>query len=134
MNELITSINDAVWGYVLILIIGRRKTTMIGFFHENEEYGCLSNWYPAEFDYVRHFTSSEQFMMYHKVQMFRKYNLADQIMRTSDPARCKKIAGQKFPEFDSFLWEKTRKETPFFVSSYISIFSFRPYGAFFLSA
>lgn len=80
---------------------------MIGFFHENEEYGCFSNWYPAEFDYVRHFTSSEQFMMYHKVLMFGKYDLADQIMQTSDPAKCKKIAGQKFPEFNTDIWEKT---------------------------
>ena len=80
---------------------------MIGFFHENEEYGCFSNWYPAEFDFVRHFTSSEQFMMYHKVLMFRKYDLAEQILQTSDPAVCKKIAGQKFPEFNADIWEKT---------------------------
>ena len=87
---------------------GTNDPIMIGFFHENEEYGCFNNWYPAEFDYAgRHFANSEQFMMYHKVLMFRKYDLAKQIMSTSDPARCKKIAGQKFPEFDSYLWEKT---------------------------
>lgn len=80
---------------------------MIGFFHENEKYGCFSNWYPAEFDYVHHFTSSEQFMMYHKVLMFRRYDLAEQILQTSDPAECKKIAGQKFPEFNADIWEKT---------------------------
>ena len=87
---------------------GTNGPVMIGFFHENEAYGCFSNWYPAEFDYAgRHFANSEQFMMYHKVLMFHKYDLADQIMRTSDPAKAKKIAGQKFPEFDSELWEKT---------------------------
>lgn len=87
---------------------GSNNPIMIGFFHENEKYGCFSNWYPAEFDYAgRHFANSEQFMMYHKVLMFRKYDLAKQIMSTSDPARCKKIAGQKFPEFDFYLWEKT---------------------------
>lgn len=81
---------------------------MIGFFHENEEYGCFSNWYHAEFDYAgQHYVNSEQFMMYHKVLMFHKYELADQIIQTSDPAKCKKIAGQKFPEYDSDLWEKT---------------------------
>ena len=81
---------------------------MIGFFHENEEYGCFSNWYPAAFEYAgKHYANSEQFMMYHKVMMFHKYDLADQIMRTTDPYKCKKIAGQKFPEFDSDLWEKT---------------------------
>ena len=87
---------------------GEQAPTMIGFFHENESYGCFSNWYPAEFDYAgRHFANSEQFMMYHKVLMFHKYDLADQILRTSDPAKCKKIAGQKFPEFHPELWEKT---------------------------
>ena len=87
---------------------GTKAPVMIGFFHENEEYGCFSNWYPAGFDYAgRHFANSEQFMMYHKVLMFRKYDLADQIMQTDDPAKCKKIAGQKFPEFNSDLWERT---------------------------
>lgn len=80
---------------------------MIGFFHENEEFGSFSNWYPAEFDYIHHFANSEQFMMYHKVLMFHKFDLADQILQTSDPAECKKIAGQKFPEFNSDIWEKT---------------------------
>lgn len=81
---------------------------MIGFFHENEEYGCFSNWYHAEFDYAgKHYANSEQFMMYHKVLMFSKFDLAEQIMQTTDPAKCKKIAGQKFPEFDSDLWNKT---------------------------
>ena len=81
---------------------------MIGFFHETDPYGCFSNWYPAEFDYAgQHFLNSEQFMMFHKVMMFHKYDLACQIMETDDPAKCKKIAGQKFQEFDSELWEKT---------------------------
>ena len=80
---------------------------MIGFYHENEDYGCFSNWYPAGFDYVRHYDNSEQFMMYHKVLMFRKYDLAEQILQTTDPAKCKKIAGQKFPEFNADIWEKT---------------------------
>lgn len=89
---------------------GINDSVMIGFFHENEEYGCFSNWYPARFNYAgKHFVNAEQFMMYHKVLMFHKFDLADQIMRTADPEKCKKIAGQKFPEFDSDLWEKTCK-------------------------
>lgn len=87
----------------------QRKTApvLLGFFHENEEYGCFSNWYQAEFEYAgRHFANSEQFMMYHKVLAFRKYDLADQIMHTKDPAKCKKIAGKKFPEFDPALWDR----------------------------
>ena len=81
---------------------------MIGFFHENEEYGCFSNWYPAQFEYAgQQFANSEQFMMYHKVLMFHKHDLARQIMETADPARCKRIARQKFPEFDPIVWENT---------------------------
>lgn len=85
-----------------------KSPEIIGFFHENEEYGCFSNWYPAEFKYAGHtYANSEQFMMYHKVMMFHKHELADQIMETDDPAKCKKIAAQHFPEFDAALWEKT---------------------------
>ena len=81
---------------------------MIGFYNANEEYGCFSNWYHAEFDYAgKHFVHSEQFMMYHKVMMFGKIDLAQQIMATNDPAECKSIAARRFPEFDPALWEKT---------------------------
>ena len=90
------------------IVSGDISVKMIGFYHEYEKYGCFSNWYPAEFDYAGvHFVNAEQFMMYHKVMMFRKYDLADRIMRSSSPEECKYIAGQKFPEFDSELWEKT---------------------------
>jgi len=87
-----------------------KASEIIGFFHEYDEYGCFSNWYHAEFDYAGiHFVNSEQFMMYHKVMMFHKYELADQIMNTNDPHTAKTIAGQKFPEFDAELWDKTCK-------------------------
>lgn len=81
---------------------------LIGFYHENEAYGCFSNWYPAEFDYAGiHYVNSEQFMMYQKVTMFRRFDLGEQILHTTDPYKCKKIAGQHFPEFDHDIWEKT---------------------------
>ncbi len=81
---------------------------MIGFYHDYDEYGCFGNWYPAPFDYAgKHFVHAEQFMMYHKVMMFGKRDFADMIMRTNDPGKCKSIAGQRFPEFDSDLWNRT---------------------------
>ena len=87
---------------------GLTSLPIIGFYHENEEYGCFSNWYPAVFKYGREtYAHTEQYMMYQKVLMFRKYELADQIMKTTDPYKCKKIAGQRFPEYDDYLWEKT---------------------------
>lgn len=80
---------------------------MIGFYHEDEEYGCFSNWFISPFTYAGiRYASSEQFMMYHKVQLFGKGGLAKQILSTSDPAMAKKLARQPFPEFDHDLWEK----------------------------
>ena len=83
---------------------------MIGFYHEYDEYGCFSNWYHAEFDYAgKHYANSEQYMMYQKVWMFKEYDLADQIMQTADPQKCKNIARQPFSGFDSKLWDRTSK-------------------------
>lgn len=84
---------------------------IIGFWLPDGEFGCFSNWYPADFVYARkHFTSVEQYMMYQKVSMFGKHDLAEIIMQTDDPAECKKIGRTKFPEFDSKMWDKTRKQ------------------------
>lgn len=81
---------------------------VIGFWHEYEDYGCFSNWYPAEFDYAHwHFLHVEQFMMYHKVMMFRQYDLADRIMKSTSPKECKDLGRTKFREFDSALWNRT---------------------------
>ena len=81
---------------------------MIGFYHEYDEYGCFSNWYPAQFDYAGiHYFNSEQFMMYQKVTMFHRFDLGDQILKTNDPKKCKHIAGQHFSEFNPNIWEKT---------------------------
>lgn len=83
---------------------------MIGFFHEDEQYGCFSNWYNAEFDYAGiHFANSEQFMMYHKVMMFGREDLGRQILMAADPAECKKIAKQHFPEFNSDVWDRSAR-------------------------
>lgn len=83
------------------------KLKVIGFYHENEKYGCFSNWYHAEFDYAgRHYLNVEQYMMYHKVWMFKQYDLADKIMRSTDPAECKKLGRTKFAEFDGKVWDK----------------------------
>ncbi len=85
-------------------------TGFVGFYHEYEENGCFSNWYEAEFDYGReHFLHTEQFMMYHKVLMFGRSDLAAAIMKEEDPLVCKRIAGQKFPEFRGDVWEANCK-------------------------
>ena len=79
----------------------------IGFWHEYDEYGCLSNWYRADFEYAgQHFVSVEQFMMYHKLLTFRQYDLADQVRKTEDPAEAKKIGRTHFDNFDDKLWTR----------------------------
>jgi len=81
---------------------------IVCFYHEYEENGCFSNWYPAEFEYAgRHFKSVEQFMMYHKVMMFHQYKLADEVLGTSDPSTIKKLGRTRFPQFDVGTWERT---------------------------
>ena len=80
---------------------------LIGFWHEYEDYGCLSNWYKAEFEYAGiSFSSVEQFMMYQKVMAFRQYDLGNKIMNTSDPAKAKTLGGTPFSEFDTGIWDK----------------------------
>ncbi len=81
---------------------------VVCFYHEYEENGCFSNWYRAEFEYAgKRFTSVEQYMMYHKVIMFRQYDLATKILSSDDPSVIKKLGRTHFPEFDAALWEKT---------------------------
>ena len=81
---------------------------IIGFFHEyGAEYGCLSNWYKAPFQMAgRTFTSTEQYLMYQKVIVFRKYELAEQVLRSDEPGRAKRLGGATFPEFDALLWDR----------------------------
>lgn len=76
-------------------------TTVIGFHLPTEEHGCMSNWYPAEFTYAGlRFLSVQQYMMYHKVMLAGRYDLAKEIMNSDDPAVLEKLAGDgAFPEF-----------------------------------
>ena len=86
---------------------GRADESILCFYRENEEYGCFSNWYRADFEYAgMRFTSVEQFMMYHKVSLFRQRELEERILATDDPAVIKKLGRTKFREFDGELWEK----------------------------
>lgn len=81
---------------------------VICFYHQDGDYGCFSNWFPAEFFYCdQEFSSVEQFMMYHKVMMFLQYDLGKQIMASKDPAEIKKLGRTKFSEFDADVWDKT---------------------------
>lgn len=84
------------------------REDFVFFYHEYDPFGCLSNWYHAEFDYAgKHYFNSEQYMMYQKVAMFKCFDIAQQIMETDDPATAKQLGRQKFPEFKPEIWERT---------------------------
>ena len=81
---------------------------MIGFYRETEENGCFSNWHPAEFDYAgKHFKNSEQFMMFQKAWQFHRYDIAEQILETSDPKKAKQLA--RDIEVPSDVWDRWDK-------------------------
>lgn len=63
------------------------KDMIVRFYHEYEENGCFSNWYPASFEYAgQHYNCVEQYMMYQKVLMFRQYDLAEKILASNNPS------------------------------------------------
>lgn len=96
------------WVNGVVKRIGRVNPGIIGFYHEYDAYGCFSNWYRAEFEYAgKRFSSVEQYMMYHKVIMFRQYELAMKILASDDPAVVKKLGRTRFAQFDAYVWDRT---------------------------
>lgn len=70
---------------------------------------CLSQWYPCEFEAEgTKYTSAEQYMMAEKARLFGDEEIRDQILKTSDPAICKKL-GRKVRNFNQEKWNKNRE-------------------------
>lgn len=70
---------------------------------------CLSQWYPCEFEAERtKYTSAEQYMMAEKARLFGDEEIRAQILKTSDPAICKKL-GRKVRNFNQEKWNKNRE-------------------------
>ena len=83
--------------------------SIIGFYHEDEKYGFLSNWYTAEFEYGREkYISTEQYMMYQKMIHFSAYDIADRILNEHDQKVIKDLGRTKIDNFDAQLWDKTK--------------------------
>lgn len=98
------------------MIIGMENKTstnnqgasVVCFYHEYEENGCFSNWYPASFEYAgQNYNCVEQYMMYQKVLMFRQYDLAEKILKSNNPSEIKRLGRTRFPEFNSDVWDRT---------------------------
>ena len=86
--------------------VNNKPMDIIGFYHTNGEYGCFSNWYPAPFESAGiRYATSEHYMMYQKVSMFKQYELAQKILDSTDPAEAKAIGRTRFKEFDRDLWD-----------------------------
>lgn len=83
------------------------RNNVIAFYHETDEYGCFSNWYPSPFEYAgTKYSSSEQFMMFQKVMMFGQYVLGQKILETDDPKEQKHLGRTHFPEFNAEVWDR----------------------------
>lgn len=79
----------------------------VGFYHEYEENGCYSNWYPTEFDLGGiHFSNTEQYMMYQKAMLFGAEELANRILEAKTPAECKTLGKEYIAGFDGKVWDE----------------------------
>ncbi len=99
---------DTEDAYDSLMIAGQKKKAV--FFHlPGEPDGYLSNWYLSPFDLDGiHFTSCEQYIMYHKCALFHDVSSAEQVLRTDDPAEQQKI-GRKASGYNAAVWEGMRQ-------------------------
>ncbi len=78
------------------------------FWHEYEENGEFSNWYPSQFTVEGvSYKHVEQFIMAQKAKHFGDDLIYRAIMRTDDPSDCKKL-GKRVQGFDSIRWDLIR--------------------------
>ncbi|WP_417784326.1 NADAR family protein [Terasakiella pusilla] len=70
----------------------------------------FSQWYPSAFEYEGlTFVNCEQFMMYSKAKLFNDDEIADEIMKVSDPKEHKAF-GRKVRNFDTQVWNAEAKK------------------------
>ena len=82
---------------------------IIGFRYPDEENGYLSNWYLSKFEVEGiEYSSMEQYMMHQKAIYFKDETIADEIMKTDDPAVIKDL-GRKVSNFNSTYWNGIRQ-------------------------
>lgn len=92
--------------------IGIQNSTddFVFFWHEDEENGCFSNWYPCTFSIegIKYY-STEQYMMAKKALLFGDFSSYSKIMAEKDPHKCKSI-GKTVSNFDSVLWDSAKQD------------------------
>lgn len=79
-------------------------------YFENDDYilfksGYPSQWYPSEFEIEgKKYVNCEQYMMEQKAVVFGDNEIADLVMKTSDPKTQKEL-GRKVKNFDVKTWD-----------------------------
>ena len=102
-----------VWDKNYLIKLGENRPELLLFYgHKVTDpvtETCLSQWYTCQFevDSVK-YTSAEQYMMAEKARLFGDEKIRAEILRTSDPRKCKAL-GRKVKNFDKAVWDK-RKE------------------------
>ena len=87
-----------------------KKPGFVFFFHEDEAYGCFSQWYKSPFKVEGiQFITAEQYMMAKKALLFHDYEIYDRILREKDPYTCKKL-GKQVHGFSGHLWDECKAE------------------------
>ena len=70
--------------------------------------GCLSQWWPVDFEVDGHrFASAEHFMMWHKAMLFGDEESAGRILEAGHPKQAKDL-GRGVAGFDAEVWERER--------------------------
>lgn len=83
---------------------------IICFHNPNEPNAYLSNWYYSDFEVNNiKFTSMEQYFMYSKAELFEDKEIAEQILKTNDFAKVKKL-GRKVRNFDNKTWDENKEQ------------------------
>lgn len=91
-------------------------TTVICFHKPAEEYGFLSNWYPAKFRLSGiTFSSVEQYMMYIKAQTFSDEVMMGRILAEKNPSKIKAY-GRNVQNYDDTIWSKKRRQAIFYAN------------------
>lgn len=90
---------------------------VIGFHNADDPHFGFSNWYRSTFLYAaRGYVCTEQYMMFQKVRLGGRDDLAVKIMGTDDPEKMKYYAGPEcFPEYMKVkdIWDKIREHVVF---------------------
>lgn len=82
--------------------------TFVYFWKPHQKNGYLGNWYDSPFVLEEiQFKNSEQYLMWGKAKLFQDNKIAEEILKTSDPIRMKKL-GQQVRGFEQIKWDDNK--------------------------